>query len=231
MRIPPEISGVSVVLLGRFNPATLNRDWVVNFGAITEAQARAAEVQAIQAEICLIKFESFILHVDVERFTVSTQQAPFTVLLDFAWAIFGEHLVHTPISRIGINRTVHFSAGSREKWDELGRLLAPREPWGDWASCIDEGELPKRGGLRSITMEAKSPKDRVGGQIRARLEPSTVVATGIFMEINDEYACKNTDRPGGAFDMIKTLHERFESSLKNSEWIVDQIMSTIEKLR
>ena len=78
-----------------------------------------------------------------------------------------------------------------------------------------------------MTMIQKSPKDRQAGWIQAKIEPSTQIGrglSGIYMEINDHYQLPDPENPVDAEPMIRILRERFDSSLKNSETIIDQIM-------
>jgi hypothetical protein len=196
LRIEPEISGVSIVLRGNFNPSIFQPFWMAGQGLITDEAAGAAEVSVIHPEIARFAVESeFILDVQADRFQLSRATAPWVVVSDLCTRIFGDILPHTPIVQIGINRSVHFSVGSVEERDRIGKLIAPQAPWGEWGAGFSSDDVTKLGGLQSMTMINKKVSDRDSGWIQARIEPSQAIgrgATGIFMEINDHYQFNDT---------------------------------------
>ncbi|MBR0796119.1 hypothetical protein JQ615_12035 [Bradyrhizobium jicamae] len=226
LRIEPEIGGVTIVLRGAFNPSIFQPFWMARQGLISDEEAGNAKVSVIHSEISHFAIEpSFILQVQVDRFTITTATAPLVRVSDLCTRIFGEVLPHTPISQLGINRTVHFSVGTADERDRIGRLIAPQDPWGDWGKGFASDDLAARGGLQSMTMINKKAGDREAGWIQARIEPSQSIGkgvTGIFMEINDHYQFKET---AGAVAIMKVLQERFDASIAGSDNIIDQIMS------
>src|SRR5208283_6119003 len=60
-----------------------------------------------------------------------------------------QKLGETPISAVGINREIHFDAGSKEAQDRVGDRLAPKLVWGDF---MERGGR-RLGGLRTLVME------------------------------------------------------------------------------
>jgi hypothetical protein len=226
LRIEPEISGVTIVLRGFFNPSIFQPFWMVRQGLISEEAAESAKVSVIHPEISNFAIEpDFILNVQTDRFQISTATAPLVRVSDLCTRIFGEILSHTPISQLGINRSVHFSVGTADERDRIGRLIAPREPWGEWGSQLDSDDAAKRGGLQTMAMINKKVADRELGWVQARIEPSQAIGkgeTGIFVEINDHYEYKDTT---DAIALMKILQERFDASLANADKIIDQIMS------
>ncbi|MGB8605246.1 hypothetical protein [Bradyrhizobium sp.] len=141
LRIEPEISGVAIVLLGNFNPSIFQPFWMARQGLITDEAAAAATVSVIHPEISQFAIESeFILNVQSNRFQLSRATAPLVTVSDLCSRIFGEILPHTPINQLGINRSVHFSVGSSQERDRIGKLIAPQGPWGEWGAWQ---QLPK----------------------------------------------------------------------------------------
>ena len=129
---------------------------------------------------------------------------------------------------MGINRLVHFDVGSPETRERIGKLLAPRGPWGEWGKLVSSGEGPKHGGLLSLTMIQQDLSDRASGWIQTKIEPSKTIAhgrSGIYMEVNDHYEVAEPAKIKDAAEMTEILRTKFDSSLKNSEFIIDQIMS------
>jgi hypothetical protein len=226
LRIEPEISGMAIVLRGSFNPSIFQPFWMARQGLITDEAAAAATVSVIHPEISQFAVESeFILNVQSDRFQLSRATAPLVIISDLCSRIFGDILPHTPINQLGLNRSVHFSAGSVQERDRIGKLIAPQGPWGEWGADFNSDDPKQLGGLQTMTMINKKLSDRESGWIQARIEPSQAIGkgeTGIFMEINDHYQFKDTT---DAVVVMGVLQERFDASIANSDKIIDQIMS------
>jgi hypothetical protein len=230
MLIEPEVTQLSVVLLGNFNPTIFQPAWLARHGVITEKAAETAAITVIHPDVVIFAVQDlFTLHVERERFSISRASIPWVFVSDFVAKIFGDLLPHTPVSKLGINLVVHFDAGSQAKRDEIGERLAPPAPWGEWGALAASGEGMRRGGLRSLTMIQKNVSDRPAGWVQAKIEPSILVrggVTGIFMEINDHYELVGQSEDARA--IVAILQEKFDSSVRNSERIVDQIMSMVK---
>lgn len=232
MRIEPEHSQVSIVLVGSLNPATFHPSW---FGAnrlLNAEEVESAQVELVHREMTIFRAGEWLkLQVEPNRFIAETGEPPFVRLCDLVVRTFRECLHHTPIRMLGINRSVHFSVGDEATRNRIGKLLAPQEPWGEWGGCLEGPDAERRGGVRSLTMEQRDLDDREAGHIRAKIEPSGLIRTssGIFMEINDHYELRRTEDPLGADLIVDLLEERFEGSVRRAEWIVDQIMALKER--
>ena len=207
MRIEPEISFVTIVLRGKFNPSIFQPFWFVRHELISEDAGNAAKVNLIHPEATEFQIDGqFSLHVDRTTFWITRLEAPLVIIADVVGRIFGDLLPHTPIGQVGINRMVHFSVGSLAERTRIGRLLAPPKPWGAWGvelSDSDASEAP--GGLRALTMVQHGLKDREGF-IQASIEPSQLLGggrTGIYMAINDHYQLANPDAAPDASEMIR----------------------------
>jgi hypothetical protein len=226
LRIEAEIRGVAIVLRGSFNPSIFQPFWMARQGLITDEAAAAATVSVIHPEISQFAVESeFILNVQSDRFQLSRATAPLVTVSDLCSRIFGDILPHTPVSQLGINRSVHFSVGSAQERDRIGKLIAPQGPWGEWGVGFSSDDPAQLGGLQTMTMINKKVSDREAGWIQARIEPSQAIGkgeTGIFMEINDHYQIRDTT---DAVVVMGLLQERFDTSIANSDKIIDQIMS------
>jgi hypothetical protein len=226
LRIEPEISGASIVLRGNFNPSIFQPFWMAQQGLISEEAAQEATISVIHPEISHFAVEpDFILQVQVDRFQLTTATAPLIRVCDLCSRIFGDVLPHTPINQLGINRSVHFSVGTADERDRIGHFIAPLAPWGEWGTKFTSDDMTKRGGLQTMIMIDKKVDDREAGWIQARIEPSQSIGkgeSGIFMEINNHYQLKqSTD----ALVMMRTLQDRFDSSIAYADKIIDQIMS------
>jgi hypothetical protein len=233
MRIEPEISAVTVVLRGAFNPSIFQPFWLVRNEIVTEDQGNSAQINIIHAQATEFDVPGqFSLHIDPTTFSITRTEAPLILAADAAVKIFSELLPHTPIAQLGINRTVHFSVGSSEERNRIGRLLAPIDPWGVWGTELSDGESPNRpdqgGGLKSLTMLQSRPRDRQHGHVQATIEPSILIQggrSGIFMVVNDHFQTQDAGNPEPAEEMIDILADRFDESVKRSEAIIDQVMA------
>lgn len=230
MRIEPEISGVQVVLVGDFNPAIFTPAWFALYRLLPEGVASTAKLEVAHPQVTKFTADWLNLEVRAERFAIDTAQAPHVRVRDLAVRVFREHLFHTPLKALGINRSVHFRVRNLAERDRIGRTLAPVEPWGRWGQ--DLGPDGARGGMTSLRMSQLSPKGRPsGGQINVTVEPSArigVEGTGVYVAVNDHYAIEETG-PGAGKGLMGLLESNFEGSLKRSEGIIDHIMSLAQE--
>ena len=227
MKINPETGDVSVVLLGNFNPVIFKPEWFEKFEVLSEEDANKCKVKVIHPEITEFQNDWLKLQVTPNRFYAESTEHPFIRVHDFVVNTFKNHLSHTPVSTLGINRQVHFSAGTVDARDRVGKILAPREPWGEWGKLIDEGKEEKHGGMISLTMQIQKTDDREKGFINITVRPSTKVFAGIFADINDQYELSDKDESLGSDRIIEILEDRFNASIERSEKIIDQIMGLV----
>ena len=226
MRIEPEISGVGVVLLGDFNPAIFTPAWFALHGLLPESAADNAELQIGHPGLTVFSTEWLHLEVTTDRFQANTQHGPYIRVRDIAVRVFGEHLHHTPLKALGINRDVGFRVAGQDVRDRIGRRLAPVEPWGRWVEEL--GLVSEHGGMRSLTMTNARPEGRPpGGQVNVKVEPSVRIdngRAGVYVSINDHYAIGSADAKGRA-QLMGFLEDDFDSSIQRSDSIIDHIMS------
>ena len=228
MRITPEIDGVSIAVLGNFNPAIFTPAWFALHGLLPESAATGAQLTVAHEQVTEFNADWLRLNVTIDRFLAETTQAPHIRIYDLVVRVFKEHLHHTPLKAFGINRNIHFQVARMDARDRLGRILAPVEPWGDWGGELGlDGE---HGGMTSLTMSQVDPKGRPsGGQINVQVEPSKRIGggrTGVYVQVNDHYALADTDSDSATISM-ELLEINFEASISRSEAIIDHIMSLV----
>ena len=225
MRIQPEIDEVGVVLVGSLNPAIFTPAWFALHGLLPESAAESAELEVAHPQLTRFSTDWLRLQVTTDRFMAESAQAPYIRVRDLVVRVFKEHLDHTPLRAMGINRNVHFRvAGSTER-DRIGRTLAPVAPWGRYAQDLDlEGE---NGGMTSITMSQLQFKGRpAGGQVNVTVEPSNRIGegrSGVYVRVNDHFSVDSD--AGGLMQLIGFLENSFDISIRRSGGIVDHIMS------
>ena len=230
LRIEPEITSVSVVLLGGFNPTIFTPAWFGWHNLLPRETVDVADLGIAQAQITSFQADWLALQVVPNRFSISTTQSPFVRLQDLAVKVFREQLPHTPVQSLGVNREIHFLVGNYEERDRIGRQLAPTDPWGEWGQQLDPGG--RAGGMTSLTMTQVGLEDRPpGGQINVTVEPSRQIGDnerGIYVRVNDHYTVEDPESQTATSDIIGMLEENFDESIRRAEKIIDHVMSLRE---
>jgi hypothetical protein len=227
MRFTPQTDARTVVLVGNFSPKMFHPLWFEARKLIGKQEAEDARVGVVHEEITKFSTGKLDIEIQQERFVVASTilpDAPRDLLLD----LFGQHLPGTPLRALGINRTVHFDVGSSYARDEIGKKLAPREPWGEWGDQITASDgTDERGGLLSLKMQQTRLGGEPPGYVGVRIEPSGQIKnSGIFMEINGHYRlAANPPEAADASEIVKVLAEQWEAANACAERIIGQIMS------
>lgn len=223
MKIDPYRNGVSIVLLGAFNPAIFSPSWFRNTDIISESEFSASNIEIQHRELSVFRLEWMDALIQLDRFKVATEQSPYIRLSDFVLKTFRDYLSHTPIYAMGINRMVEFDVGKETTRNEIGQKLAPPSSWGKWGEQIASGAKNNHGGMRQLIMEQRDIDDREHGYIRAEIKPSEQKSSGIRMDINDHFQIKTEDLTGNQ-EVMDFLSENYETSLRRSEGIINGIM-------
>jgi hypothetical protein len=223
MRITPEISGASVVLLGHFNPLIFRVDWFAARDIISRQEADDARIEILHEDVSIFHLSSIDLSVQQNRFAAAIVREPLAPLADLVANCF-KRLRDTPIRQMGINRLMHFSLQSEEKWHKLGDTLAPKTCWGKF---IQGKRGLRKGGLQSLTMEKSMRDDGYQGYLRVLVQPSSKVRNGIFIEVNDHYDLETDRDPIDAEDAVRVLESEWNVSVKRSEDIGDHLVGLV----
>lgn len=230
MRIEPDLSGVGIVFLGKFNPAILTPAWFAMHELLPSRVAESATLTAAHPDVTAFSADWLQLHVTKDQFWSYTAQSPYVRLCDLALRVFGECLHHTPLEALGINRQVHFRVRNMAERDLIGRTLAPVTPWGSWSDAL--GISGDHGGPSSLTMTQVSPDGRPkGDRINVTVEPSILVNhghTGVYVGVNNHFVRQGVDG-ANTREVLALLKEHFESSIRFSDGIVDHVMSLATK--
>jgi len=212
----PEIEGVGIVLAGSFNPKIFQPAWFAAENLIREEEAQAANIQLIHPQVASFSLDWLHLQVTQEQFAVTTTQSSFhETLRDLVLGTF-RLLRDTPVRMMGLNRDSHFRMPTEEAWHAFGHRLAPKELW---ARVLKEPEM------RSLTMEGLRPDD-LQGYIRVRVEPSTRIHPGAFININDHYEVKDATTVRGCDEIIDILEREWKRSLDRSAEIVSSLLES-----
>lgn len=224
MRIEPEISGCSIVLVGDFNPVIFQPAWLAAHDI--DGSGEAVSVQIIHRDICQFTIETRNYFVEKDRLIVETMSAPWVLISDIVGRIFLEFLSHTPVRAFGINRDVHFTLPSPEHRVDLGRRLAPLPPWGTFGKSMHSDDPEMVGGLQRLNMRSKSRIEGAKVETNAIVEPSLRLNTdaAVYMRINSHHEISNLADGHGATEAVGLMTKRFETVIDESDAIVDQMM-------
>ena len=226
MRIEPEIDGISIVVVGNFNPAIFTPAWFALHELLPEEAAASASLQIAHPEITQFQSNWLNLQVTTDQFIAQTTQAPYIRVCDLAVRVFKEHLPHTPLRAFGINRDVHFCVDMRSEKDRIGRTLAPVEPWGTWGQQL--GTSGEQGGMTSLTMTQVAIEGRpADDQINVTVGPSRIGEgiLGVYVRVNDHHTAGETDGLKASGRLMEILEKNFDNSLANGEMIINHVMS------
>ena len=214
----PEVDGASIVMLGSFNPAIFQPYWLSSQGLIRPEEATKANITVIQTEMADFSCDWFQLQVLQGRFMLlSSDPRQYAPLRDLAAAILAV-LPHTPVTAIGLNRHFHFQMPSVDSWHAIGHLLAPKEPW---HSIMDKP------GLRSLLMEGYRANG--GGVLHIKVEPSTKVEHGVFIEFNEDFRQKGETPPDGTHWIASRLNENWDSMMKFAEASAEHLLGLVKQ--
>lgn len=189
-----EREGVTLVLLGSFNPAIFQPKWLATQGLISASAADAAIVELMTTDVTIFRLEWCDVQILADRLTISSTSAPTPDLLrDLALGIF-RLLVHTPVRAIGINKHAHMALGTAERWHSFGHRIAPKP---------DIWDFLKEPGTLTLTVRGERD-DGHSGSVNVKVEPSTHFENSIFVETNDEFHNDSND-----------------DAIVNAEWVVE----------
>jgi hypothetical protein len=171
-----QIEGVTIVLVGSFNPAIFHPSWLAAHNLIRREEADSAIVEVVHPELASISIAWAQLQVTRDRFQAATlDPAHFEHLLDLVAGVFAV-LAETPASAVGLNYNIH-RAMSEEKRDALAERIAPKGCW---------GPLVKEPKLRSMTIlggAQRGPESLV----TIIVEPSVRINPGVYTQVNRHY--------------------------------------------
>ncbi|WP_020697722.1 hypothetical protein [Reyranella massiliensis] len=225
LTIQPEVEDTTIVFLGSFGPDQFQPHWFSANDLIGEAEAKQAQIDVVSRVATRFRITTNDITVMVEenRFSVSAPvfvESAFDLILN----TFERVLPGQNISALGINRTVHFDAGSNDSRTRVGKRLAPPQEWGSLGDLIlkdnESGDPTKTGGMVSLSM--RRTRSDSSGSVTARIEPSVRLPfTGIFLSINDHFDIKDSMNAKAACFMLR---EQWEGSRGLAHSIIEHIM-------
>lgn len=215
MTYSAELSGISVVAAGAFNPAIFHPLWFADKGLLPRDTSESALESEFVATRELAGFTADWLSVQV-----TMQQAAFSTaeegrefdLRDLCLGVF-DLLPESPVNALGINSDAHFRAGSEEAWHAIGDRFLPKDFW----EPLFEGDDWKRRengqavGMRSMTVEAH--RDDIAAFVRTEVAPSVrLTPHGVYMGINAHFQLTVDDERGTGYNAARVVEERWDAT-------------------
>jgi hypothetical protein len=209
---------VAAVLLGSFNPRIFEPRWFSAEGLVAEAEASEAEVQMIDRDFCHLDFGWANLIATDERLQVESTGSTVNdgQIRDLLVGVF-RLLPHTPVEIGSIHHRWHIEIDSIDAWHDVGHALAPKEKW--------QGVLTDAG-LFDLAMEGIRPDD-FKGAIKVRIQPSSAVRSGIFINVNDEFRLpEDEDAVKPVADVLENLWPGAEKrSAEIKDLLIERLVS------
>lgn len=224
------VDTVSVVLAGNFNPAIFSPGWLAMNDLVSKMDADKALIEIIHPEVCHFTVGEFVVHVDLEHFSVSCVTNRHEMARDLVEGVFGSFLTHTPISAIGLNREIHFDTGDFKIRDAVGKRLAPTDPWGEWGATISGPDemTHEHGGLVRLIMRQGLIGHKHKGYTLVDVQPSPrpqLATSGIYVLVNNHFQLSLDGKMVRVSDYIETIREEWAYSLDKADFIVEQLQN------
>ena len=173
----PDLEGVSIVLVGNFNPKIFQPSWFDHHGLLRKEEVESAENLVSVSDVTTFVAGWLVLQATKDRFAVSTADAAhFEALRDLVLGTFSL-LEHTPIQQMGINREMHFRL-EEGRYAAFGHFLVPKTPW---RSIFTD---PK---TTTLTVESSEKRGSEMPRLRVKVELSVRMPFAVFFETNEHY--------------------------------------------
>jgi len=213
-----ELEGVSVVLLGNFNPSIFQPAWLGQQGIIRPIEGEEANVQIIAPQVTSFSVDWLTLQVTQDRFTAATvDSAHFEVLRDLVVAIF-TILEHTPLKQMGINRDMHYRMPNEASWHAVGNTLAPKEKW---------ESLLQNPGLATLSVRGVR-SNSTSRFVMVTVQPSQRIQPGVYIATNEHFET-DADGKGSTEQLINTLKTSWDSAQKYSKDLAETLLDGVIK--
>lgn len=216
-KISPEIEALSIVVVGRFNPAIFHPLWFSKLGVFSETDIKhAAETTGIvHRDITDFQIDWCRINVTEDRFVASTRMdAYFERLQNLVYASF-EHLSHTPVRALGINPEGDFDLKTEEKWHEFGHKMAPKTPW---------ASVTQKPGLQELVIKDGPREGDYKGYSLIKLRPSEKIQYGLYIQINEHFELGEAGSLEGTKPLLDALESQYKPTMKKWQNLYEKLI-------
>jgi hypothetical protein len=212
-----KIEGVSVFIIGTFNPQIFQPQWFAKQKLIRSSEADEATVEVItkDASVFSIGWAGVQITRDQAVFS-SNQPQQYELVRDLVAATF-RVLKHTPLTRFAITWASHFEMADKQSWHKIGHKFAPKEPWKD---------ILQNPGMLDVTMMSAREGDLRGRDI-VTIQPSvnSNIQNGVYTQITNEYELANPAHSETPCEsMLRILNSQFQGCLDRRASINDKLL-------
>jgi hypothetical protein len=225
---PIELSGISVIAVGAFNPAIFQPLWFAEKklmppNAIDEAMEK--DFMATR-EIAAFTADWLAVQVTLTQLSFSTvEEGREMDIRDLVKGVF-ELLPETPVDAVGVNADAHFRVGSEEEWHAIGDQFLPKD---FWQPLFDDEQWKRRPGsdqtvgLRSMTVEAT--REDIPSYVRTELAPSVrVTPLGVYAGVNAHFQLTVGERQGKGVNVAEVISEHWDSTRAIEKELIERIL-------
>lgn len=233
----PELTGVTVVAAGSFNPAIMHPLWLAEKGLIPDNLAEHA-VQQEEGKRLTVSPELATFVADWLTVQVTATQAVFATvdqgreldLRDVAKGVW-ELLPETPVDAIGINADSHFKTDGEEAWHAFGDQFLPKvfwEPLFQGDAWKPRGSDAKRVGMRQMRVEVQRNDDETPGFVRIELAPSARIGPhGVYVGINAHFQLRKGEKRSTAGIAAATLGRNWETVRRIESDLLTKLLEAV----
>ncbi|HEY5266247.1 MAG TPA: hypothetical protein VIJ40_05475 [Acidimicrobiales bacterium] len=231
-----ELSGMSIVFVGSFNPEVFQPSWLVEQGLLSKETANFASSATdkpllVSANVTNFATDWFELQILRDRLVIATNDDSRKLeLKDFAFGIL-TLLPETPVDAIGINTQAHFRADSAGAWNDFGDRFLPKDVW---ESILPEGPWKVRSGglrvgMRTVVIEASRDETVSPGLVRMEVGPSALVEFGVYCAVNCHFGPPDgkSEPRESALHFSEILKDEWANAMSNSDQMIESIGASV----
>jgi hypothetical protein len=224
-----ELSGISVIAVGAFNPAIFQPFWFAEKGLMPPNAIEEAMEKDFMATRDIAAFTADWLSVQVTLAQLSfatVEEGREVDLRDLVKGVF-ELLPETPVDAVGLNADAHFRIDSEEQWHQIGDRFLPKD---FWQPLFDGDQWKKRRegsdqtvGLRSMTVEAH--REDIPAYVRTEVGPSVrLTPLGVYAGVNAHFQLTEGETQGRGANVAEVIAEHWESTREIEKELIERIL-------
>lgn len=212
-----QVEGLSIVILGDFNPAILHPQWLAGKNLIRENEANSASIGVVHNEISSFDLDWCTIEFTKTKAVIKTQKKPyFDLIKDLLIGIFA-YLPETPIRSFGLNYTFDISLKTAKLNYDFGNFITPLNFWGEFLNDprLFQIELLED----NLASDGKSYR-----RVRISSASKESLPFGIEILVNNHFELENKK---GAQKFNKVLKEKFFETGNESKTIATSVFNRI----
>ncbi len=221
--IKPYAQALSIVVVGRFNPAIFHPLWFKQLDVFSDKEIDESTKQfkgVVHRDIADFQIDWCRINVTEHRYMVSTKMDPyFERLRKLVYSSF-ELLSHTPVTALGINPEVDYNIRDKDKWNAFGHRILPKDDW---------REITCEPGMQEVKVKDKRANSTYEGYSMIRLTPSEKVDFGIYIHMNEHFELGNMDSTFSTKNLLDVLRDEFDPTIEKWTRAHNHLISLVGK--